>query len=117
MRACFWLVIGGLVLSGCEGGGEAGASAPTNGRPCVEKPKTGASNCIPDLSLCWAPAYKPPKADRTACTEAQVLDEKSKCYGADRDPSCAAFARDPANAACLACLFSTVDEPAYGAIV
>jgi hypothetical protein len=69
------------------------------------------------LSSCWKPTWKPPKAAQPACTEAQVADEKSKCWGADVDPSCAAFDRDPANATCLQCLLSSSDEKTYGALI
>jgi hypothetical protein len=114
MRCGSFLVVIALLPGGCGGGGEAGAGTPL---PCIEEPKTGSGNCLPELSFCWLPNWKPPRPDPTACTEAQVLDDKSKCWGADFDPTCSAFERDPANATCLQCLFSSSDEPTYGALI
>ena len=118
MRCGSFLVLSGaLLVCGCSGGGEAGAGTQPEAGACFDASKTGSSNCIPVLSSCWNPTWKPPKAAAAACTEGQVADEKSKCWGADVDPSCAAFDRDPANATCLQCLFSSSDEKTYGALI
>src|SRR4051812_29810263 len=73
--------------------------------------------CSPRLPDCWSPAWKPPRKPAHACTESQILDEVTKCFGDTFDPGCDVFSRDPVNGACLECIFSTSDEPTYGAVI
>jgi len=100
-----------LILGAC--GGDAGSGAPT----CKPGPApANSTTCEPRLPDCWAPGWKPPRTAPHACTEAQIVEDFAKCWESF-DPQCDEFQRDPANAACLKCLFSTRDEPSYGAIL
>jgi hypothetical protein len=104
-------------LLGCGGGNNAGP--PADGGSCGQEPiAAGDAACGPALAACWAPAWKPPNAPAAGvCTEAQVTDLLAKCWGDTFDPDCDVFERDPANAACLACIFSTEEDPRYGAVI
>jgi len=55
-----------------------------------------------------------------ACTDLQIASYADRCIGdspgSDLD-ACRAIERDPANTACLKCLFSTVQDETYGPIV
>jgi hypothetical protein len=64
--------------------------------------------------------WKPPRnPSPDACTEAQIERHYDICDDQVMrdDALCNAFERDPANAACLACIFTTEDQDAYGAVV
>jgi hypothetical protein len=53
-----------------------------------------------------------------ACTADQIAREFALCESATADTAqCAAFNRDPANAVCRQCLYTTEDESTYGPIV
>src|SRR6266536_581408 len=55
-----------------------------------------------------------------ACSDLQIASYADRCIGdspgSDLD-ACRAIERDPANTACLKCLFSTVQDETYGPIV
>jgi hypothetical protein len=100
-----------LAFAAC-GGDDDSTPAPTDG---------GArdASCDPRLPSGWAPTWRPPRAVLHACSDAQIETELRLCesdstYSAS---ACAAFNRDPANAACRQCLYSTEDEDVYGPFV
>jgi hypothetical protein len=77
------------------------------------------AKCTPRLAAGWAPRWTPPRAPKPgACTEEQIQLEYAACEGPmATSAACAPWRDDPANAACLACLFSNEADPAYGAII
>jgi hypothetical protein len=87
---------------------------------CVQEAGSvgGDAACLPELPACWMPTWKPPKAPAShLCTEAQIMEDIAKCWGDTPDPDCDVFERDPANGACLECIYSIEDDPSYGAVV
>jgi hypothetical protein len=97
-----------LVLSGC---GE-------NGEPRGSSDASVDGGCAPPSSHPFTPTWRPPRAAPHACTDAQVETDLTLCRGTTSSGSeCAAWNRDPGNAACRACLYATEDESAYGALV
>jgi len=113
----FCAAIAVLAWLGCGDEAANVAPQPEASSPCGEETTPDGDNCVPNLPRCWAPTWVPPKPSAALCTEMQVTEEKSKCWGVDYDPDCVVFRRDPANVACLECLFSTDDEAVYGAIL
>jgi hypothetical protein len=107
-----------LVIGGCSDE-NPGTGTPMNpGVPCSQQAAIQDNDyCIPHLPRCWQPTWHGSRANPGACTPEQVEASKAKCWGADFDPSCATFRRDPKNLACLQCLFTTEDESSYGALV
>jgi hypothetical protein len=78
-----------------------------------------AARCIPRLPAGFTPQWKPPRAPTPgACSEDQIQREYAACEGPMSTAStCPAFRNDPANTACIACLFSSEADPSYGAII
>jgi hypothetical protein len=77
------------------------------------------AGCDPRLPNPWGPTWHPPRTMLKACTDAQIETELMVCeseatYSATQ---CAAFNRDPGNAACRRCLYTTEDESAYGPFI
>jgi len=53
-----------------------------------------------------------------ACSEDQIQREYAACEGATAtSAACTPFRNDPANAGCIACLFSPESDSSYGAII
>lgn len=74
--------------------------------------------CGPQNMSAWRPTWRPPEPPRPACTDQQLEREFAVCESATAsNAECFAWNRDPANAACLQCLYSTEDEPTYGPVV
>src|SRR5262245_45285664 len=113
------VTIVGLFFSGCGEDAAPVGSAGDDASPCGQTASVADGDpCVPRLPNCWTPTWRPPKAPIPhACTESQILQDLTKCFGDSFDPDCEVFERDPANSACLGCIFSTFDEPSYGAIV
>jgi hypothetical protein len=65
------------------------------------------------------PAFVPPRAPRSACTDAQIQALYAACdTGAGGNVrTCNAFKGDPANSPCVLCMYSEVSDPAFGAII
>ena len=87
--------------------------------PAADGGLDAAAECTPRLPAGWAPRWKPPRAPTPdACSEDQILREYAACEGAmATTATCAPFRNDPANAACIACLFSAEADSSYGAII
>jgi hypothetical protein len=81
--------------------------------------RDGAGDCTPQIPAAWAPRWKPPRAPTPdACSEDQIQREYAACESATAtSTTCASFRKDPANAVCIACLFSAEADPSYGAII
>jgi hypothetical protein len=111
-------VVGCFLLGACTDG-DAGNGAADESLCGLLPPANGDdAACSPRIPYCWTSTWKPPKAPApNACTEAQVIAEQTKCWGDAFDPDCEVFERDPSNRVCLGCLFSTVDDAAYGPVV
>jgi hypothetical protein len=74
--------------------------------------------CAPRSAMSFSPAWKPPQATLNACTDAQIDAELTHCESASGSVTeCRAFNRDPANAPCRTCLYSTGDESTYGPLI
>jgi hypothetical protein len=100
-----------LAVAACGGDDSSAPPSPTDGG-------TRDASCEPRLPNPWAPRWHPPRTVLRACTDAQIesmytLCESDSAYSV----ACAAFNRDPANAACLRCLYTTEDEDTYGPLV
>jgi hypothetical protein len=79
---------------------------------------TPDAGCAPKSAPGWKPTWRPPEVRLNSCTEGQIDRQFTLCEGAGGTAEeCAAFNRDPANATCRACLYSTEDETTYGPIV
>jgi hypothetical protein len=90
-------------------GNAAGAGAGT----------AGVVTCDPTPIGAWTPVWTPPATPTPGvCTAQQISTEVGLCgSGASLDrAACAAFDRDPANTACVGCLFTTTDQSKYGAV-
>jgi hypothetical protein len=79
---------------------------------------TPDAGCAPKSATGWKPTWRPPEVRLNSCTEGQIDRQFTLCEGAGGTAEeCASFNRDPANAACRSCLYSTEDETTYGPIV
>jgi len=106
------LVLAAVVLLASSGCGEN--SEPSEGSDA----STADGGCAPRLAVQFAPTWRAPRAVPHACTDAQIETSLTLCYGSSTNAGqCNAWNRDPSNAACRACLFTTEDETSYGAIV
>jgi hypothetical protein len=106
------LVLALVVLLASSGCGEN--SEPSEGSDA----STADGGCAPRLAVQFAPTWRAPRAVPHACTDAQIETSLTLCDGASTNAGkCNAWNRDPSNAACRACLFTTEDEASYGAIV
>src|ERR1041384_3559258 len=118
-RSLAAMIVGVLLIHGC-GDGSSPVAPPADASPsfCVQEAAVGdGAACSPLLPDCWTPKWKPPRPPVAhACTDAQILDEVTKLFGDTFDLDCQVFERDPVNAACLGCIFSTSDEASYGAV-
>jgi hypothetical protein len=107
--------------SGVGGGGSGGHSGSmgSGGAGTADTGTPDSNSCVPQLPSGWVPTWKPPKTPTpNACTDAQIENRRSPCDDSTTYSAvlCNAYMRDPANADCQACMFSTVDESSYGAI-
>ncbi len=74
--------------------------------------------CAPQNMSAWKPTWRPPELPLAACTNAQLASAFLACESSTSTTAeCFAWNRDPANAACLQCLYSTEDEPTYGPVI
>jgi hypothetical protein len=74
--------------------------------------------CRPQSAATFSPVWKPPQTSPNACTEAQIDEAYRRCESASSmTAECTAFSRDPANAECRNCIYSTEDESALGPLV
>jgi hypothetical protein len=78
-----------------------------------------AAECTPNLPLGWVPRWRPPRAPMPdACSEDQMQREYAACESTmATSATCRTFRDDPTNATCIACLFSSENDPSYGAII
>lgn len=103
------LCLVGLAWSGC---GESDTPRDPSDGGTLE------GGCAPQSVAGFAPTWRPPRAMRGACSDAQIETELSVCRSsAATTAGCAVFARDPANAACRECLYATEDESSFGPVV
>jgi hypothetical protein len=121
--ACFW------IAAGC-GGSESGAGADAGAdhdRVDVGVDHTGGSSSSGGEagSGCYTTGYTPlvwlPPSSwgQRACTDAQITDYQNACF-VKAGPGCDTFVRDPANAACVACVIPdlVMNQPtAYGPVI
>jgi hypothetical protein len=108
MKATIALGLGLSLMSGC--GQDDGAPG------LVDAASDGG--CRPQTATSFSPTWKPPQAMPNDCSDAQIDDEFTRCESASATVAeCTAFNRDPANARCRACLYSTEDERTYGPLV
>jgi hypothetical protein len=79
-----------------------------------------ASTCAPASLGAWQPTWVPPAAaNPTGCTPQQIDDYIAKCQPSSNYASteCHSLRVSPANTACLACMFTTEDQPAWGPVI
>src|SRR5687767_11223115 len=102
-------------IAGCAGCGGDDASPPAAGDGGVDP----AAKCAARLPAGWSPRWRPPRAPTAdACSEEQIRLEYTACESSTAtSATCAPFRNDPANASCIACLFSSENDPSYGAII
>ena len=114
MRSVAFLVAGcdALVLAaalGC-GGSEGGVS---------DASIDASADCSPQPFT--PPAFVPPRAPRSACTDTQIQTFISDCFVftdmANSPAACDAFEGDPANSPCILCMQTDLTDPAYGPII
>src|SRR5882724_6564270 len=98
--------------SGAPGGGSK-ATAGVGG--------AAAGVCTTPSADSYQPTWTPPSAPMVgACTQQQVSQEWALCEigsGTYNQSACHAFDSDPANAACLGCVFGVLGAPNAGAIL
>jgi hypothetical protein len=96
---------------------QVGACGDDQGAPVTVDASTSRI-CTPQDVSGWKPTWRPPELPRAACTNAQLAGVISACESVtSTNAQCSAWNRDPANAACLQCLYSTEDEPTYGPVI
>jgi len=108
MRAAIIAVLLAVTVLSC---GDEDASTPAD---------AGASDggCAPQSAASFSPEWKPPQATLHTCSDAQIDEEFTHCESASGSVTrCRAFNRDPANAPCRKCLYSTGDESTYGPLI
>ncbi len=91
-----------------------GADPPSD--PPASAPTTCLSTALGPLPSTWSP----PKRVVGACTESQIQRIYSACTSTSilYNPSdCRTLELDPANAACLDCMYSIESDRSYGAVV
>jgi hypothetical protein len=85
----------------------------------AEEPAEGdasvALNCSP-IDAGAPPPFVPPRAPRSACTDAQIQALYSDCF-AGTAAACDAFKGDPNNSPCVLCMETSSSDLAWGTIV
>ncbi|HMI82596.1 MAG TPA: hypothetical protein VK550_00815 [Polyangiaceae bacterium] len=105
-------VVAALVLFALPACGE------DEGAPGLIDAGASDGSCAPQSAASFTPTWKTPEVTLNACTDAQIDEELRRCESASGTASeCTAFNRDPANAACRSCLYSTEDESSYGPLI
>jgi hypothetical protein len=100
------------------GGGFAGAAVASGGSGVAG---SAPNACDAPSAANYEPHWTPPSPPMVAaCTEQQAAEEWAHCEGTsamfDRN-ACRAFDTDPANVACLGCMFGTLGHASAGAIL
>jgi hypothetical protein len=94
------------------------SSCGDDGTPGPSDAAVSDGGCAPQSAASFSPVWKPPQAMLNACTDAQIDEEYRLCESASGSVTeCRAFNRDPANAPCRTCLYSTDDESTQGPFV
>ncbi len=94
------------------------APAPVTDDAAIEPMEAEASvplNCSP-LDAGTPPPFVPPRASRSACTDAQIQALYSDCF-AGTSAACDAFKGDPDNSPCVLCMETSSSDLAWGTIV
>ncbi len=93
-------------------------SCGDDGTPGPSDAAVSDGGCAPQSASGYSPVWKAPQAMANVCTDFQIEEEYRLCESASGSAAeCRVFNRDPANARCRSCLYSTDDESTHGPLI